>query len=152
MSGTVTYTPATFHIAFPEFQDGSRYPDSTIAFWLNIATGLVDPERWGDTYELGLYLVTAHNLVLAARSADLAARGGYPGAAGLLSSKSVGGVSVSYDTGSIAQENAGQWNLTTYGNRYIGFARLFGMGGVQIGGNPLPPFTTAPWSGPISGS
>ena len=44
-------------------------------------------------------------------------------------------VSFSYDSASAAELNAGHWNSTIYGKRYIALVRMVGAGPVQIGGS-----------------
>lgn len=81
----------------------------------------------------GIELCTAHHLVLAARDEATAAIGGTPGqVTGPQSSKAVDKVSASYDTGAATIDDAGMWNLTTYGVRYLTLARLMGAGGMQL--------------------
>jgi hypothetical protein len=64
-----------------------------------------------------------------------AQRGGVPGMnMGLVSSKSVNGVSISYNNGLAIEANGGFWNLTSYGMRFLYFAKMAGSGPVQITG------------------
>jgi len=45
--------------------------------------------------------------------------------------------------------NAGHWNLTVYGTRFIRFAKMFGAGPIQIGiGYNPSPFGGPAWPGP----
>lgn len=126
-------TPSQFRQDFPEFADTTQYPDSSINFWLTVATQLVNPARWGVLTDQGIELCTAHHLVLAARDAQAAAVGGIPGQmTGPLSSKSVDKVSASYDTGAATVDDGGFWNLTSYGVRYLTLARTMGAGGFQL--------------------
>lgn len=134
MSDTVTPTDASFLGIFPEFNDSTKYPGTVRAFWLRTAVANMDALRWGEYYELGLYLWMAHHMTLFATQRQ--GSGGRT-TSGLVSSKSVGGVSVSYDTGSIIEQGGGVWNATTYGMRWIQLANLVGMGGVQVGGGPI---------------
>lgn len=124
---------ATFRADFPEFADEAKYPDALINLWLGIGAKRLPEDRWADLLDHGLGLFTAHHLVLARRNADAAAKGGAPGAAaGILSSKSVGPASASYDTGSAALEGGGHWNLTAYGTQFLALAQLVGAGGIQL--------------------
>ena len=53
---------------------------------------------------------------------------------GLVSSKSVGDVSVSYDF-SLAMQNVegwGQFNLTTFGNQFVSISKLMSKGGMWV--------------------
>ncbi|AOY96859.1 hypothetical protein BKK79_35795 [Cupriavidus sp. USMAA2-4] len=126
-------TPEQFRADFPEFSDTTKYPNTLIQMWLTVATSLVNPVRWMELTNLGLALVTAHHLVLAQRDGATADVGGTPGEVkGPTSSKSVDKVSVSYDTGAVALSDAGFWNMTSYGIRFLNFARMMGAGGLQL--------------------
>lgn len=145
-----TPTDQGFIEAFPEFNDPTRYPGTQRAFWLNIATTNFDPIRWADYLELGTYLYVAHHLTLFRDNQRSARRGAVPGrgTSGLVSSKSVGGVSVSYDTGAVTYKDAGHWNMTTYGMQWVDLARKVGMGGTQVGYGPIPPMMGIGFIGP----
>ncbi|VXB24819.1 putative bacteriophage protein [Burkholderia sp. 8Y] len=124
---------AQFRSDFPEFADTTRYPDSLVTLWLTVAASLVNADRWGELTNIGLELVTAHHLVLAARDQQAADGGGLPGqSSGPQSSKSIDKVSVSYDTGATTVADAGFWNMTSYGVRFMGLTRLMGAGGMQL--------------------
>ena len=139
-------TVKQLRIDYPEFSDESLYIDSQIQFWLNFAYKFLDIRRWGTSLDLAAELYTAHNLVIEIRAQATAETGAPPGESqGMVSSKSVDKVSLSYDTSSIAQEGAGHWNLTIYGLRYIRLARMFGSGGIQLGVGSSP---SGAWSGP----
>ena len=129
-----TVSVAQFREDLPAFQDSSKWDDESIQMYLDLAQAVLDPMRWLDYLNLGIELFTAHNLVLDQESNVVAARGGIPGASnvGIISSKSVGPGSVSYDTTSGAETDAGMWNLTVYGRRFIRFARYAGAGPVVI--------------------
>jgi hypothetical protein len=124
-------TPETFWQAFPAF---ASVPQSQVAFWIGYADKLLyDVCRWSDMREYGISLVVAHQLTLAARDNSVAAAGGLPGSVqGAVSSKSVGGVSVSYDTSSAVLSDGGYWNLTSFGIQFLQLARLVGSGGFQL--------------------
>jgi Protein of unknown function (DUF4054) len=129
----VTYD--SFIASFPEFSNAAKYPEASFNMWLTFAQMMVSCERWGDMADIGVSLVVAHNLYFAGRAAAVAANGGSPGqATGIVSSKSVNGVSQGMDTASVAEQGAGQWNATDYGQRYFALAMMFGAGGLQLGG------------------
>ncbi|MGA4275581.1 DUF4054 domain-containing protein [Ralstonia nicotianae] len=126
-------TPDQFRADFPEFADKTKYPDSLVQMWLTVAASLVNPTRWMELTNLGLELVTAHHLALAQRDQAAAAVGGTPGEVkGPTTSKSVDKVSMSYDSGAATLTDAGFWNLTTYGVRFLTIARCMGAGGLQL--------------------
>jgi len=124
---------AQFRIDYPEFADPAKYPAQPIELWSSVGAELVSADRWGNLYERGVELFTAHNLVIATQNKQASTAGGTPGqAAGLIQSKAVGSVNVSYDTTNIMEPNAGHWNQTSYGRQYIQLARLLGGGCVQL--------------------
>lgn len=129
----MTLTTAQFRQDFPEFADASIYTDSQVMLWLGVSLLLVNECRWGDLYNLGIELVTAHHLAIAMRDQTAAAVGGVPGTmTGPLASKSVDKVSASYDTSAATLDNAGFWALTSYGMRFLTLARMMGAGGLQL--------------------
>lgn len=127
------FDPVAFREAFPEFADVVRYPDGMLEFWAGIGERLFIAHRWATVYDYGLQLFVAHNITLAAQNAAAGASGGVPGSvSGPISSKAVGSVSVSYDSASTIEPNAGHWNLTSYGKALIHLARMIGAGGIQV--------------------
>jgi hypothetical protein len=86
------------------------------------------------TYDFGQELHAAHNLVLERRAQDEAAKGNVPGwSKGAINNVSVDKASVGYDPASTIEPEAGHWNLTIYGQRFIRLLRQMGSGGLQIG-------------------
>lgn len=154
----MTVTVASFRADLPEFASASDYPDSSITYWLNAAAQLMNQDRWGapavtgqpnSLYDIGQEAFVAHQIVLEKRAADAAASGATPGVAqGMVSGKSVDGVNYSFDTGSTAEEQAGYFNLTIYGQRYWKLAEQVGAGAIQLGIGQAPPFATGAWAGP----
>jgi hypothetical protein len=123
---------ATFRQNFPEFTE-ALYPTPMVTFWSNFGERMVLEKRWGDEKPTGVQLFTAHHLVLAKSNVDSSAVGGLPGqTSGPTASKTVGSASISYDTNSTLEENAGHWNMTTYGKQFIHLARMFGAGAYQL--------------------
>jgi Protein of unknown function (DUF4054) len=122
-----------FRSSFPEFADIVKYPDAQISFWATLATAQVNPCRWKSQTTTGIMLYVAHEITLAAQNQRAGVNGGTPGAmSGPASSKTVGSVTVAYDTQQTAEKDAGWWNLTTYGKQFIRLARIFGVGAVQL--------------------
>ncbi len=122
-----------FRKAFPEFSDSNIYPDAQIEFWASLAEKQVLECVWKTRRAVGVSLYVAHEITLAAQSAKAAAIGGTPGQnAGIPNNKTVGSVTVSYDSQSISEKDAGYWNLTTYGKQFIRLARIFGTRAIQL--------------------
>lgn len=129
----MTVTAAIFRADFPEFANTTTFPDASVNFWISLAGKMMSAERWADLLDTGTELFVAHNIALQAKDAKAAAAGGVGGAtSGVVASKSVDKVSVSYDTGSATIAGGGAWNLTAYGVRYLQLARMVGAGAVQI--------------------
>ena len=139
---------ASFRTLFAQFADPAQYPDAGVQAWLNQAFYYVNC-AWGPQQGWGQGLWAAHELAKLAMAAT-AAKGGNPlGITGIISSKSVGPVSVSYDTSLGTVEGAGQYNLTLYGRQYYQNALLFGAGPmVSDPTSPAPPFSGPAWYGP----
>lgn len=120
---------SAFRKRFPEFADPEKYPKTTVDLWADLGEELFGRERWGRKWETGVFLFVAHNLVLARGNAIASAAGGVPGSvSGTVTSKSVGSVSVSYNTSSAQDTKAGAWNQTTYGQQLFQLIRLVGQG------------------------
>jgi hypothetical protein len=125
--------PAQFVIDFPEFADANLYPVSLITFWLNVATQLVNAGLWQGLTNVGIELLAAHNLVLEVQAARVANNGAPGGIAqGPIAAKSVDKVSINFAVEAAKEEGAGQYNTTTYGQRYYRLAMMFGAGGLQL--------------------
>ena len=130
----MTVTATSFRADFPEFADAVRYPDPMLAFWIKVAGSLLNAERWQDALDYGTELFVAHNATLHAKRIFEAANGAPPGInTGPINSKSVDKVSVGYDTGAASLEDAGFWNLTTYGTQFYQLANWMGAGPTQLG-------------------
>lgn len=124
-------TPAEFRASFPQFVSATLYPDSSVQFWLTLAGKLLRPERWQDVLPEGIGLFVAHNLAL---EGPAGAGSKTPGVGtGMVASKTVGKLSVSYDNSVGIDATAGHWNLTTFGMRFLTLMRMAGTGGIQLG-------------------
>lgn len=129
----MSVTTSKFRTDFPEFSNTTAYPEALVSFYLTLGAKLMSVDRWADIIDEGLELFVAHNLALERPAQKTAAAGGVPGiASGPVSSKTVDKVSVSYDTSAAMEADAGHWNLTIYGQRYIRLARMVGSGGIQL--------------------
>lgn len=130
----MTVTNASFRVDFPEFSDTTVFSDQQIGFWLNFALLALTPAAldWDVMFDVGTELLMAHHIAIEARDIVTAQKGGIPGqSAGPQTSKSVGGVSVSYgDAAKI--DGGGSFNNTTYGTRFLQMAQMIGAGGMQV--------------------
>lgn len=117
---------ADFIVQYPEFEDISVYSQSSVEQWLSNSINLVNVDVWGSIYNHGVYLLTAHNLVMFNNMTALK-----QGTQGLLTSKSVKGVSASIDYSLTTIATAGLYNKTIYGQMYYQLQSQF-AGCVQI--------------------
>lgn len=149
---------AQFIADFPEFANATTYPQSSFNYYQNFASIMLT-SVWGQPaaagqpytlYDIGMEQFIAHNIVLEAMNAKASTVGGIPGLTkGLISGEGAGQVNVSYDTTGAIELDAGHWNLTTYGIRFIGTARMLGAQPTQIGPSGcLPPNSGPGWIGP----
>jgi hypothetical protein len=126
-------TSDQFRAQFPEFEDKAAYADVAVGNWLTYGYTLLNAARWQDSLDYGVQLYTAHQLALGRRRYLAAQRGQMPGQmVGPITSKSVGGVSVGYDTPAALMPDAGPFNQTEYGVEYWQLAQWAGAGAVYI--------------------
>lgn len=114
-----------FLLAFPEFIE---FPTLQITLRLETAAEMfqhIDSETM-KKYCVGLY--TAHFLSIRGNNTVPGSDSG----SGIVSSQSVDGVSVSYDTSSTMIQDAGFWNASRYGQELYWLMRQAGAGGYQL--------------------
>lgn len=126
-------TVQQFRELFPSFNE-DQYPDLAVESRIELAELFFSKKIWKPEkvriHAVGLY--TAHYLA-AYGSASSGGSGKTAGSAmGVVSSKSVDGASISYDTGSTVEQGAGFWNSTPYGRELYQLMRVFGAGAVQL--------------------
>lgn len=122
-----------FRQNFPEFSSQAKYPSATIAFWYNIGDKMLNTYRWGDLRPEGLQLFTAHQIAMAVANVESAESGNIPGTENApVASESAGGVSISFDSQSSIEVDAGHYNSTFYGRQFIRLSRIVGAGGALI--------------------
>ncbi|AWJ93315.1 DUF4054 domain-containing protein (plasmid) [Azospirillum baldaniorum] len=132
---------ADFIAAFPEFANPAVFPESQFNFWSAEGYAQLNAKRLGGRLDLAVMLFTAHNLALSAPNVRAGATGGAPGAIrGPATSETVGPASASYDAGRVADERAGEWNLTQYGVRLWRLIKGRCLGPVYAPG-PRGPYT-----------
>lgn len=128
-----------FFRIYPQFQGVEGLSNDIIEMYISFANEVVNIERWGNQWNLGMCLFIAHFCTVYLMSytqpqgtaASVIAAGQTKG---LVSSKSVGDVSVSYDF-SLAMNDVttwGQFNLTTFGNQFVSIAKLMSKGGMYV--------------------
>lgn len=138
-------TVTTIRAVLPEFTDVKKYSDAGLQFWLDTAAGRLDAGIWGAQLDEGLMYLAAH----LAKLAHLASVPGGNAAGAVVSSKSVGPASVSYDNNLGNIQAAGSYNLTVYGKLFYNLIRMVGSSGVQL--NPSGAFGPGAVGFPYSG-
>jgi len=147
------YTLNDFYAMYPAYGPREVPPeppatDPTITYlvdpaivemYIGLADAVVRESRWRKQWKFAMGLFVTHFLTLYLQSmadanstaAQVVAAGQ---ARGLITSKSVGDVSASYDFSAIAQGLDGwaAWNLTTFGQQYATLARMIGKGGMYV--------------------
>jgi hypothetical protein len=122
-----------FRVNFPEFADTTKYPDAMISFEAAIAERQVRQDIWTNMWPTGVSLYVAHNIAISAVDRKTSSFGGTPGtSAGIVNQKAIGGASASYDATTQTEAGGGHWNRTTYGQRFLRLARLFGARAIQL--------------------
>lgn len=126
-------TVSDFRRDFPRFSDATKYPDPVIQFRLNLADTLIDGSAMGDMFPYLAELFVAHYMALYASDTAAGALGGAGGStSGVVASKSVDKVSVSYDNSSTLNADAGFWNFSRYGAEFWQLLQFLGYGGIQL--------------------
>lgn len=132
----MTVTVESFQQSFPEFADPGTYDSNMINLYITLGVNLQNGMRWDpNTFDYGTMLYVAHNCVLDARNRATARAGGLPGELqGPKTASSVDAVSKSMDTVAVRIEDGDQWNLTSYGVRFLHLVKLYGAGPIQVNG------------------
>lgn len=131
------YDISDFYKVYPQFE--GKLDEDIINMYIDLANHSLCQKRWGTTWKFGMANFIAHFCSLQLQYAlssesDVGQLISVSQAKGLISSKSAGDVSVSYDFGPIMEDLKGyaQWKLTTYGIQFASFAKMIGKGGVYI--------------------
>ena len=127
-------TVSDFRALFPQFADTTKFPDARVAARLAVADRLLNESVTGpDLFPYFCGLFVAHYMALDAADNRSVAAGGAGGAnSGILTSKSVDKVSMSYDASMTMDPNAGFWNNSRYGSEFYEYLMIFGAGGIQL--------------------
>ena len=141
--GNPEFTLCDFLEIYPNFEgilsDSTVFPQPVIDMYIQFAQDCVSQRRWGNQWKLGMCLFLAHffTIHLQAQFPENATAQevlSYGQSKGLITSKSVGDVSVSYDFSAAVQgvESWGQFNTTSYGLQFANLAKLLGKGGMYV--------------------
>lgn len=137
------YTLDNFKTIFPMFPIGDAEGDIPLPvfnLFLAMANKAIKKKRYGTSWEYIMGLYIAHYLTL-----YLQTQNGVPGAQGVLQSslpsgvaqsKSVDGLSISYDLLGMSEEFAGYgtYKNTIYGQQLITLTRYYGGAGMWVNG------------------
>lgn len=137
------YTLEMFKSTFPVFLIGNeegQIPEAVFNLFASMADAAIKQKRYKSQWEYLMGLFIAHHLALYLKTQD-----GEPGAAaalrgslpsGVATSKSVDGLSISYDLLGVADDLAGYgtWKLTSYGQQLATLTRIYGHSGLWVNG------------------
>ncbi|HBC94291.1 MAG TPA: DUF4054 domain-containing protein, partial [Pelotomaculum sp.] len=141
-----SYTLADFLDSYPQFapagEEGAEVylvPEAILESFVALAHASIKEARYHDAWAVCMGFFIAHFATLwlegtAAAGSSAAKVLAAAKAKGLRTSKSVDGVSVSYDYAAIAQDLDGwaAWKLTIYGQQLATMGKLFGLGGMGV--------------------
>lgn len=124
----MAFDRALFRQHFPEFTEVA-FPNAMVDFWGGLADQEISLTRFGLVRDQAVEILTAHYLA----TEKLNASGASPGVGGgLVASKSVGDVSVSYDNSAIKGVTGSPYTGTRYGVMLSAMMRRYGAGAVQL--------------------
>lgn len=137
------YTLCMFHKTFPVFVIGEaegEVPEAVFNLFKAMADKAIKYDRYKSAWEyiMGLYIAHLSVLFLKANQGDpsslAAIQNSVP--SGVATSKSVDGLSISYDLMGANEDYAGYgtWKLTTYGQQLITMTKMYGHGGMWVNG------------------
>ena len=143
------FSLADFQLIFPVFAineedavepDPEKIPYIVFALFLAMANKAIKYDRYKDSWKYFMCLYIAHFLTLwiQTQSGDEgsanALRGAMP--TGVATSKSVDGLSISYDLLGVSEdlEGYGTWKLTVYGQQLVTLTRIYRGAGMWING------------------
>lgn len=116
---------------FPQFQ--TTLSEEIIQMYLDFAHHCIKYRRWKNGFQIAISLFTAHFCTLYLQSfSDSTAQSVINAgqSKGLVASKAVDGVSISYDYATALQglSEWGGWTMTTYGTQLVMLAKLYSKG------------------------
>ncbi|MFV0240198.1 MAG: DUF4054 domain-containing protein [Lacrimispora sphenoides] len=137
------FSVADFKEIYPQFWDSDELPLVPLAvmeMYIAFADSFVKISRYHKAWQVCMSLVIAHFLVLYLRTMNADPDSGAAGVIkaaetkGLVASKSVDGVSVSYDFSTALSDLDGwaDWKTTEYGIQFITYAKNYMRGGMMV--------------------
>ena len=138
------FTVDDFSGIFPQFPINTGSPDSVPTEVFNLFKAMADASIKYDRYKTSwmyfMCLYIAHNITLwlKVQQGDGSARAALANSlpTGIVQSKSVDGLSISYDFIGMETDlqGYGTWKLTTYGQQLATLTRMYGHGGMWVNG------------------
>ena len=136
-----------FRLMFPEFADETKYPDAMIQVYWDIAHTFISPVDCpcqllnGKALGYAGYLMTAHLMWLATQSSSPSGGSGGSSSAGgtaggIVTSASIGEVSVSMAQPPFKSGWDYWLNQSPYGQQLLALLRIVSVGGTFVGGLP----------------
>jgi hypothetical protein len=107
-------TPASLRAALPEF---AAVTDNVVQTWLDQAATMMNPDFWGALYN------NAHVFLAAHLMATMGVVTGVTASAGAVKSKTVGPVSITYESAGSTTEGDADLERTKYGRLYKAMRR-----------------------------
>lgn len=129
-------TVEMFKILFPAFAETSTI---SIGLYLKIACKRIADKALGSDTEYGRMLLAAHMLTVNGANVAEGETSTVGSFSGAIASKTVGSMSVSYDTGGTAETGAGWYNLTNYGKQLYSLMRQHRRMPMVVMGRALEP-------------
>lgn len=141
-----SYLLADFYSAYPAYGPRGASPSFTylidptiLQMYIDLANACIQEARWHSSWKVAMGWFVAHfaSLYLQGMASPTGTAAQVIAASqsrGLMSSKAVGDVSVSYDYNSISQDLDGwaAWKLTIYGQQLATVGKLVGKGGQYV--------------------
>lgn len=145
LTGNPEFTLDDFNTVFPVFniQDGcgknqDEIPIEVFNLFYNMANKSLKYDRYKSAWKYLMCLYIAHflTLYLQTQSGDPSAQSALAGSIpkGVASSKSVDGLSISYDFMGVSDDmkGYGTWKYTIYGQQLVTMTKIYGHGGMWV--------------------
>lgn len=128
---------------YPQFGKDDSGEDivslEVLDMYIEFANACIKQSRWQDSWKLGMALFVAHFCTLWVQSFADPKSGAHAvmqaaQTKGLVTSKSVGDLSITYDFSTALSDLDGwaAWKLTTFGVQLASMAKIIGMGGSYV--------------------